>query len=96
MTLIKTTVSDRTKTDQNLFTVNLPRAATLYIANDSRVAPAAWITQNGWVKTTDQIVISESAKKFTLYRKSFSAGQAVFSGAGLNTNYFNYFVLVKM
>ncbi|NTV30875.1 hypothetical protein HGA91_02755 [candidate division WWE3 bacterium] len=90
---LRTPVDDRTQTNTNLITLSIARPATVYIAYDSRITPPTWITNGGWVNTDDRIMISEMSKTHTLYSKRYSAGNVVLSGAGLNENYFNYYVI---
>jgi N-acetylneuraminic acid mutarotase len=71
---IKTANNDKSLNSSTLLTFKLSRAATIYVAYDSRATTLpAWLS--GWQKLTDKLVVSDAKLPgFILYTKYFPAG----------------------
>ncbi|QMU27338.1 Kelch repeat-containing protein [Adhaeribacter radiodurans] len=91
---IKTPDKDKSLSEQEVFSFDITKGSTLYIAYDSKatVLPA-WL--NEWQKLPDTISTTNPIDDtYQLYSKSFPAGKVILSGnmatpaAGVNSNYY--------
>ncbi|WP_221392675.1 InlB B-repeat-containing protein [Dyadobacter sp. NIV53] len=96
--LIQTPNDDKKNATSSVFSFNLSRPATVYIAYDPRatVLPA-WL--QGWQKLTDIIGLQDPLiSYFSLYSKTFPAGKVTLGGnmaSPAKGTQGNYFVIAK-
>ncbi len=92
---VQTANDDKYSTSSNYVQFALGSAANVYVVFDNRATSLPhWLSS--WEKTSN--VIDTSDVKFTVYKKSFNAGDVVLGGNGvspMNGAQSNYFVIVK-
>lgn len=94
-TAILTRNNHKNVSSSNHMRLNLPEAANIYVAYDSRatVLPA-WMTNLGFTATGQEVDTTDVP--FDLYEQNFPAGEVIFGGnkqnpaAGAGSNYFVY------
>ncbi|MDQ3290772.1 MAG: T9SS type A sorting domain-containing protein [Bacteroidota bacterium] len=95
---VKTPIEDKYNTGTGVFSLQLTRPATVYVAYDSRAtALPGWLST--WQKTNTEIVINDPKNgRYQLYSQSFQAGPVSFDGNRARPaagSYSNYFIIIK-
>ena len=93
--IIRTANDDKSLTTGTHLTFTLAQASTVYVAYDGRATNIpAWLSSaNGWTPTSETFNTNDAASPFTVYAKSFPAGQVTLGGnmqspaAGAGSNY---------
>ncbi|CAM3716800.1 FIMAH domain-containing protein [Marinicrinis lubricantis] len=90
---VRSAVDSRSATNDDVLSFYLAADADVYVALDTRVSPASWLTSA--YEDTGEYIEDTQPVQFQLYKRHYDAGSYVVTGKNNNSKRMNYFVIVK-